>query len=372
MPQPLPPARALLLAPDYQAYLEQAVALANRAIEAASTNEWAQFTKGLAECRLGNWAEALQWLGKPERSRKPRVATLAGGLGAMARHQLGQETAAREALGNMQRRLQRMLQIGILDNGTPDDEWQDWVFAFSVCSEAERVILGRVVSPPLTTESLAAARRQWEPAYLGLREGEALALKRMWKEARDAYARALAAPAFDWETVCHRIERSSPLKMALVFLMAGDQAQHEELCRRLFGTLTGRNNPTQTEVYASAWFLRTRDLAPDLSRSGLRLLEATSPDPKRVGNNWHDLHCGIAYYRNGRFEEAIACLRKVEKDPFALLRGRALIYDAMACCQMGDAKGASRCQHGFSVEHVLSRLAGDPGRSGSGQLRAAL
>jgi hypothetical protein len=72
----------------------------------------------------------------------------------MARHQAGETNAARQALDHASGQLHRLVQTGVIEN----NEWHFVVFGLVARSEAERFVLGQEVSPPVTPESMAAAR----------------------------------------------------------------------------------------------------------------------------------------------------------------------------------------------------------------------
>lgn len=148
-------ARAVVIDPGHPTHLETAVQCADKAIREMPDNGWCQVVQGMVEYRRGRWAEAIAMLSKTEADADPRLASLAGCFGAMARHRAGQTVAARETLDRASRRLGGLLQTGLLS----EKEWHFVVYALAARAEAERLIHGREISPPVTVASLARARQ---------------------------------------------------------------------------------------------------------------------------------------------------------------------------------------------------------------------
>jgi 6-phosphogluconolactonase (cycloisomerase 2 family) len=117
----------------------------------------------MAEYRLGNWANALEWLRGPEASSSPEVASLASCFGAMARFQLGDQAGASNALSQAGRRLKEMAETGQLADPRLNC-WDDFARALAVRAEAETLILGREVSAPLSTAALAELANRFHRA----------------------------------------------------------------------------------------------------------------------------------------------------------------------------------------------------------------
>jgi tetratricopeptide (TPR) repeat protein len=206
-------AKSLLLSSDRPSDLETAFALASRAYE-PNPNSAGRMVKGIAEYRRAHYAEAEALLEPPPTDATP---TLGWYFCAMARHQQGKTTAARTLLEDANRRLAETLRSGDLGDG-----WHESCRILATRAEAERLILGREVSPPVTADSLALARKQWETVRNLLLEGEALAKQSKWKEGRDAYVRAMDHPAFAWDVAEAGIEGLA-LKFGVMLARAGDR-----------------------------------------------------------------------------------------------------------------------------------------------------
>ena len=123
--------------------LERLGKMANTAIAASPTNTawpYFQFVKGLAEFRLGHYADAAEWLGKitlrvgvPARDVEVQ-ATL-----AMAQYRSGQTNAAQAALTEG-------IKIAETKLNKPDRiDWNDQIIAKVLLREAHTMIVG---SPP--------------------------------------------------------------------------------------------------------------------------------------------------------------------------------------------------------------------------------
>lgn len=154
-------AKVCLLIPDAVADLQRAIRLANVAAAEQPDLAWYRLVKGMAEYRAGHAAEALRWLDEPASDDDPRIASLAGLFSAMARHRLGEGDQARAALSAASRRFDAALSKGNLGEQAGPKWWFDAAAAILIRAEAERLIMGREVSPRPTTDSLAAARRAW-------------------------------------------------------------------------------------------------------------------------------------------------------------------------------------------------------------------
>ena len=161
-------AKLSLLRPAEGPEIEQAERLADMAA-AADYPDWnlagRQFTKGLAEYRLGHFTGAIEWTGKAlttsgredlpgwnhERERNREAAAYL--VQAMAHQQLNQISEARAALTNG---------TAIINTQFPDAtcgdlgrEWQDWLLARILSREAQTLIEGIV---PVNNNNPEAAK----------------------------------------------------------------------------------------------------------------------------------------------------------------------------------------------------------------------
>ena len=159
-------AKTLLLVPGTTTNLALALKLAEAGLAGRPESPSRQTTRGMAAYRLGRWHEALTWLEPARTNRDPEIACLAGYFAAMARQQLGETTPAKATLEQARQRLAPVLHRGHLGRN-----WEDLGRCLIVQTEAERLILGREVSPPVTAESLAAARENPKAARELPKEG---------------------------------------------------------------------------------------------------------------------------------------------------------------------------------------------------------
>jgi tetratricopeptide (TPR) repeat protein len=160
--------RAVLIDPYSREQWEAGLECAQRAFRAMPQYRWCQIVQGMAEYRRGHWSETLKLLDEPERKQEPLLEVIASCFGAMVRHQSGQTAAAREGLDRASRELDRSLQPGVL----PANHWHFVVFGLLARAEAERLIIGREVSPRVTAESLAEARAKAKSVRESLDRGE--------------------------------------------------------------------------------------------------------------------------------------------------------------------------------------------------------
>jgi tetratricopeptide (TPR) repeat protein len=291
----------------------------------------------MAEYRSGRWRGAINVLQKAEGDPDRRPAALASCFGAMARHQAGLTAAAREVLDRASQQLQGLQRTGVL----PGNEWHYVVFGLVARAEAERLILGREVSPPVTVESLAEVRQKWKVVREILVQGEALAAEGRWKASRDAYVRALDHPSFDWDAAEEESTiQCLSLQMSTVFVLAGDRTNHGRLCALLLrlgsrgvdSTTVARTATARAERYARACFLLYQSLNQEVGHAALELARyAVANQQKRMDYEagWACLSGGMAELYAGDPSRALELLQGAQIDQNALLRGMATVYRAM-------------------------------------------
>jgi tetratricopeptide (TPR) repeat protein len=151
-------AKQVLALPNPPADLiEKAASRADYAAERMPNSGWKQLAKGMAEYRRGRWAEAKRWLEMAERAQSD-IAVQAWPFGAMARHRLGDSTGARQALEEVNRRIDEMVRKGELCH-PQYNTWDNVARAVAVRREAEQLIFGRVVSPAIDSAALIRNRK---------------------------------------------------------------------------------------------------------------------------------------------------------------------------------------------------------------------
>jgi hypothetical protein len=343
-------ARSLLVAPDHQLHLDIAVACARRAFQGQPDDLSCRATQGLAEYRRGNHAEALRLLQAAEQSQNLNLAALASGFGAMARHQEGQAAEARTALDRLSSRLRLPLQKGQFEA----KDWHEVVLALAARAEAERLILGQEVSPPVTAEFMALARERWKSVHEVLALGEALAGQGKWQESRDVYAQALAHPLLDW---CAAEEESFArclsIQMGIAFVRAGDATNHQRLSRLLLALhpekpTTPKEDQDATvraNRYARTCFLYARSLSPELRQDALELARfAVASQRQRHDHStgWVCQTGGIAEYYAGQPERALELLLEAEQDQNIPVKGTAMLFRAMVLKKLNRSQEAAQ------------------------------
>ncbi|HEX4119679.1 MAG TPA: protein kinase [Verrucomicrobiae bacterium] len=159
-------AKLSLLLPAEGAEIQQAEILADVSVRAnyADWNlPWRQFTKGLAEYRLGHYAGAIEWTDKAlatsarqdqpgwnhERERNRNAAAYL--VQAMAYQQLRSTVKARDALLSATTIIKN--QFPNAESGDIGREWQDWLVARILSGEAQAMIEGTSPASILPTSA---------------------------------------------------------------------------------------------------------------------------------------------------------------------------------------------------------------------------
>jgi tetratricopeptide (TPR) repeat protein len=186
----------------------------------------------------------------------------------------------------------------------------------------------------LLAAELEQMRARWEPVRKLLDDGFSYAKLRQWPEARAAYAKALAEPAFDWLTA----ERASfdgclSLQMAVVFAKAGDRGNYERLCRLLVDLPVDNSAVYAAERHAKSCFLQPADLPAEIQQRALAM--ARFAVTNRAGVPWVCHSAGMAEFRAGEFARASELLLVAEKSDDIGCRGGAMAYRALTLMRLG-------------------------------------
>jgi tetratricopeptide (TPR) repeat protein len=282
---------------------------------------------------------ALDWLRQPETSSMLEISVQAWCVSAMARHQLGDAAGARKALEEVEARVKVLVQTGELGRSY-DNRWDSIARGLALRAEAEQLILGKVVSPPLVPSRLIENRNKWQPIAFALNAADQMGKQAQWAPAAEYYKKLLQEPAFDWNV----FEIKQDLlcqKIAVVFLMAGDQTNYCNLVRLLLERKWEKLAPMMQERYAQIFVSQPELLTPDQKAQGLAYARRVC-DGADVGNNpWLGLLRGTTDYREGRFEAAVETLSQVFFQPSdSDGAARALAYKAMAYKRLGRSKEA--------------------------------
>jgi RNA polymerase sigma factor (sigma-70 family) len=333
-------AKQCLVLPNLAAdLLAQAAQRADFAFAEARDSRWKQFAKGMADYRRGNWSQALQWLEQPERTSQIEIAIQAGSFGAMARHRLGDAVGARKALDQVSRQMKVMVQTGQLCHPRYNS-WDNFARALALRAEAERLILGREVSPRLDPPTIVRNRKLWSEVEQRLESAEQLAKQARWQEAAEAYSSAIAHSAFDW-SVSEVRQDILAQEIAVTFLLAENTARHRALSQTLLDRDWQNLTPIMQERYASVVLAHTGHLPAEIKKRGLKLARLASQRADAENNPWLWLLRGLADYREHRYEDAIAALTRAQFAGDPVAEARALAFQAMARHKLGDIQQAT-------------------------------
>ena len=335
--------------------LDRAVELANFCVSIGPPDHWRYLTKGMAEYRLGQWSNALEWLQKPADSGALETSALGWGFIAMARHQAGDSANARKALDEVNRRFKVLEKTGGVI-ASANGSWENCARAVAVRAEAERLILGKEVSPPLNAATLANGRRNWQTFTKLADAARELAKKRMWYEASQAYAQAMAHPAFDWEVL--ELKNSSiSREMALVFLQTGDETRHGSVVRVILNRNAEQMSAGQREKHAKTALINTDHLSPELKLRAVALarLACNTADAGTNSQLW--FLRGLADYREGKYADALQAFSRANLKSSPANQATTKLFRAMCCQRLGRADEASK-----EVLQAASTYAG-PGTS---------
>ena len=137
--------------------LEVACRMADQAVTLGKTSPlvyYFQFVKGLAQYRAGQFASAVDWVGKSigqpatvgESAPDWNRDAAAYAVMAMAQHQLQRSDAAHAALAKAADIVNTKLPK--LESGALEDNWADWLIAHLLLREAQALI-----APPIASNS---------------------------------------------------------------------------------------------------------------------------------------------------------------------------------------------------------------------------
>lgn len=135
-----PMAKDCLILPSSGVDLKAVAALADVAVTAGKKSgsyDLFQCCKALAEYRVGNYQEALKWSREPVKKAFPYSKAEAYAVMAMAQYQLGDLSAARDALAECDRVVTTKLAQPGQNLGT---DWRDWIIAHALQKEATELI----------------------------------------------------------------------------------------------------------------------------------------------------------------------------------------------------------------------------------------
>jgi tetratricopeptide (TPR) repeat protein len=313
---------------------------------------------GMVAYRRGDLADALKWFEGWRHFINIGYGPtcLAGCFCAMIRFRQGNADGAQADLKEARKRLDALIHSGELGG-----RWFQYGEAAVVRAEAERLMLGREVSSIADAAWLEAARTRWAPVRRHLNEGDRLALEKKWKAARDEYLAAVREPAFDWQAAEAAWNTENSIlatKIGITFLLAGDSANHEQLCQQLFALLAEHPNPPH------AWHMLRTCLAGELKPAGQLAKKADewaaflAQDPGGITPEAVSLIRTMAAYRSGRYQEAVDAAKVAGR---LSVRNAAQVFRAMSLGRLGRWDEARRDlqQAEANLAKPLKNLTGD-------------
>ena len=329
-------ARSLALAPASPTNLALVLKLVDGLVVQRPESLGNQTIQGLVEYRAGHWAEAAKRLDPSWKHWESRRGCVAGYFMAMALHQLGDTAAARTLLDQVNQRL-----AGVLHRGYFGDSWPDSAHNLVARAEAERLILGREMSLPVTAESLSAARQAWETVAQSLEAVDSLARDMKWDQARDGCLKILISPTFNLATAEYK-EGTTSMRFALTYVMAGDQAGYRNWCRSLLDQRYCVGTSVAQESRAKSCLLVGGLIPGEVSAQAYALMKETvKPETLKDSDYWNWLDWGMAVYRRGDFADAEKALLRAAKSKEPECVAGAMAYRAMALYRLGRVAEAT-------------------------------
>jgi hypothetical protein len=279
--------------------------------------------KGMADYRRGDLAAALKVF---EECGPPP----AGYFRAMIHYRQKDLAAANAELAEANRQFELWVRTGDLGG-----YWYAIAAALCVRGEAERLILGHEVSPRIDAAWLASARKQWESFRRHLREAEMLAGERKWSAARDQYLAALGEPSYEWGV----LDGEEIQRIGLIFALAGDRRNFEELMRGWFTSLEKKlhEGPINSFLATRACLTVESDAKSELGQLAWKFAPHADLDPVNYPfysavSNW--FHALVAY-RSGDYGKAIQEGQAAESSKGLANRNVGRIFRAMALAKSG-------------------------------------
>jgi hypothetical protein len=310
--------------------------------------------RGAAAYRRGNHEDARRAFAAAgdRMGLNPRIAALADYFGAMTWHRGGETERARELLRNANDHLERLLRPGDLGIASEaSDPWgelpadEDWT-ALGAClvvrDEAERLILGGVVSARVTAASLAANRETWEPVRELLQTAHQAARRRDYGKARETYLEILQHPRFNFAAAGQQFPKLDQA-MGAIFVLAGDLASYDRLCRDAFDPMYPRGGVSveslllHPKVPSAGIKLKALRLAEDRAAGADAATDATLDSARPRRWSWV---LGAAHLRNDQPSQArewLTPLLQADNHSSVLI---ATVLSAMAARELGEADKA--------------------------------
>jgi hypothetical protein len=257
----------------------------------------------------------------------------------MAQHRSGNAVEATNLLHEARSRLENLIRAGDLGHTTfyPADEWLPAAQFVLACREAEGLLHGQRIWPPIDDAYLAAARQRWQPIKVLLDEVNTFGGQRNWPAAYERLMAAVRDEYFDWSAAIHSREAFA-LKAAVTMLLGGDLAAYDELRLRLM-----RHDYRPNQISPCSVLLRKEALPSGAAREALlnaARSAAQDAKPSHAGYPWRFLELGLAEYRAGNPQDALSALEPAEQAYNLNCSAIAHAIGALALWELGQQEAA--------------------------------
>jgi tetratricopeptide (TPR) repeat protein len=213
-------------------------------------------------------------------------------------------------------------------------------------NEAESVILGETVSPPVNRETLQARRTAWQPIQRLLEAVDEKGGKLEWGAARESLTEAMDMRVINWHEEGNLIV-SLHLKAAILFALMEDADRYRALCQELVEPAAISQSPYGR---IALWWPTTSTerhsvISPNLLAHAIEMARwkaaRISPDERPViGHDWTWLYLGIAEYRAGEFGASLEALEKARHAFNLAASGTAYAFSALVSAATGQSEDA--------------------------------
>jgi serine/threonine protein kinase len=343
-------ALSLLVLPRTTAELPDILNLAKRAESDEGEGAWGRWRKptleGLSAFRGEHLAESIRILEPVAHNlHNRRLAALARYFVAMGLHQQGKTSAARDELEQANHLFDRLLRTGNLNPAFPGYEsWTTCACLIIAREEAEKLIGGKLVSAPVTQESLASAKAAWKPVHDLMDEAFETARRQDYISARDLILQAQKLPAYDLEAAFEDFEWVIEW-VPVIFAQAGDEKGFVNFLREAFreeGNLPV--NYVMPAAYARGELPADLRKRIEVSTAVLAKTNLESPiyGEGEVHRYWDFRHVGMVLYRLGETGRALEMLATATKDQYHDCSVSAKAYASLAAWKEGRHEEARK------------------------------
>ena len=321
--------------------LERILAMAHRVISDSPN----PFLAGLAAYRSQEFDDCLAAMEELTGNPDNIIASSSGYFSAMSRFREGDREAADTELRRANERLRVALRPGVLGHrGTSnlryDTRWADYGLCLIAREQAEELILGGRISPPVDAGSLAALRQDWQPVQRLLNQMENHARIRDWAGAYQALLEVLAREPINWDWEGNFVPEL-PVKAACLFVLMGDSNRHASLCGELLPHASADQSRYTRCALLLPGALPDTLVAKSLEMTRRKAALIPEGDRSRLRHSRTWLDSGIAGLRSGDGKAALTSL-SYARDSFNLnCAGTAFAFSALAADQMGRSEEAA-------------------------------